>query len=210
MCTCPGESELVKLAKSGDRVALGRLLLAHYDPLSHHLLPKLPPALGRVVSVDDLLQQTCVQAHRDIGRFEYQGEGSLYAWLKNIAEHRLQDAIRKAGRVKRGGAVHQVENARDAATGSAAELIELLSAGDPTASQVLARREAQQALQVAIAALPEDQRKAVCLRFFQGRSWQDIADAMDRTPTAVRLLVERAKKKLLEELGSLSRYMSTR
>ena len=59
MCECPSDFDLVNLAKSGDRVALGRLLLAHYDRLSRHLLPKLPPTLNRVVSVDDLLQQTC-------------------------------------------------------------------------------------------------------------------------------------------------------
>ena len=122
----------------------------------------------------------------------------------------MQDAIREVPRVKRGGGVRQVEKAGDAANGSVAELIELLSAGDPTASQLLARGEAKQALQVAIAALPQDQRQAVQLRFYQGLGWQEIAKAMDRTPTAARLLVSRAAKKLQEALGTLSRYMSTR
>ena len=36
------QSELVGLAKSGDRVALGRLLLLHYDRLFLHLSPRLP------------------------------------------------------------------------------------------------------------------------------------------------------------------------
>ena len=181
MCRCPSEFDLVNLAKSGDRLALGRLLLTHYDRLSRHLAPKLPATLVRVVSVDDLLQQTCAQAYRDIGQFEYRGQESFYVWLRTIGEHRLQDAIRQVRRVKRGGGVHRVEKARDADSGSVAELIELISTGDPTASQLLARCEAEQALQVAIAALPEDQRKAVRLRFFQGMGWQEIAKAMDRT-----------------------------
>jgi DNA-directed RNA polymerase specialized sigma24 family protein len=89
MGPCTSQSELVNLAKSGDRVALGRLLLLQYDRLLQHLSPRLPADLRRHTDVEDLLQQTFAQAHRDIGRFENRGDGSFDAWLTTIAEHRL-------------------------------------------------------------------------------------------------------------------------
>jgi hypothetical protein len=53
-----GEPEMIRLAAAGDRVALGRLLLAHYVRLLQYLEPRLPDDLRRVVSVEDVLQHT--------------------------------------------------------------------------------------------------------------------------------------------------------
>ena len=83
------EQELIAKAKSGDGVALERILLVHYARLSEHIAPKLPKSLQSVLSTDDILQQTFVQVFRDIGNFERRSETSFFAWLRTITEHRL-------------------------------------------------------------------------------------------------------------------------
>jgi RNA polymerase sigma-70 factor (ECF subfamily) len=202
------ERELIAKATSGDRVALERLLLIYYPRLSEHIAPKLPKSLQSVLSTDDILQQTFVQVFRDIGNFEPRSETSFLAWLRTITEHRLLDAVKALKRKKRGGGLHQVQRQPDSQASCVADLVEMLSARSQTASRSIARREAVQAVQVAIAALPEDQREAVRLRFLEEKSVQEVAAVMDRSPDAVRGLIHRAKQALSDALGRSSQWFS--
>lgn len=204
------EQELIGQAAAGDRAALGRLLLDQYERLLQHLEPQLPADVRRVFGVEDVLQQTFAQVFRDIGQFQYQGEGSFFAWVKTVAEHRLHDAIKRQRRKKRGGGRKQIEQVDAADSNSVVQLVEILAGDDSTASQVLAHREAVQAIQVALAALPEDQRTVIQLRCLQNMSWSEIAATMGRTPAAIRSLADRAKKKMRDALGSLSHYLSSK
>ncbi len=93
-------------------------------------------------------------------------------------------------------------------TGAVPGLDEMLSARDRTPSQSIARREAVGAVQVAIAGLPDDYQQAIRLRYFEGKSLAETAAGMDRTPGAVRGLLDRAKEKMLAALGRASLYLS--
>ena len=204
------ELELVTAAQQGDRAALGHLMLAHYDRLARYLTPRMSAPLTRTVTVEDIIQQAFADAFRDINKFQCHGNGAFYAWLKTIAEHRLQDAIKQTTRKKRGGDFRQVGLSGDDSANTYRDLLQMLSGGDPTASQLLARQEGVQAIQIAIAELPEDYREALRLRYFEQRSIEETAVAMGRTPAAIRSLTDRAKKRLREVLGSLSLYISRR
>jgi DNA-directed RNA polymerase specialized sigma24 family protein len=52
------EQELVQQAIAGDEAALRRLLLAHHDQLAAAITSQLPDDLRRVLSADDVLQET--------------------------------------------------------------------------------------------------------------------------------------------------------
>ena len=208
MTSAVTESMLIQAAQSGDREALGQLLMLHSQMLSRRLTTRMPPSLLRTTSVDDILQQAFSDAFRDIDRFHEGGAGSFYAWLSAIAEHRLQNAIKSFKRLKRGGNLHQVDPGPGAV--ESVRKLMLQVAGDfDTPSVVATRGEAIRALYVAIAELPADYREVIRLRFLEGRSIDEAAGAMDRTPAAVRALADRAKKQLRGTMGRLSRYMST-
>ena len=204
------EEQLCLSAIEGCETSLGELLLNHYERLHRHLSARMPSTLQRVTQADDILQETFSVAFRDVERFEYRGGSSFYAWLKTIAEHRLQDAIKSSSRKKRGGDRVQVEVLGGNSNQSALDLFDMLSGSDGTASQSISRREAIQALQIAVAGLPDDYREVIRLRFFERRSVEETAAALDRTPAAIRSIADRAKKKLRESLGRLSHYMSVR
>ena len=200
------EQELIAAAASGDRMALQRLLLDHYGRLRDHVAPKIPLSQQSVVDVDDILQQTFFQAFRDIGQFAPGDQKSFSAWLMTIAENRLLDVLKTQKRKKRGGGFRQVRRPRGERASSMTDLVELLSGNGDTPSQVGAGREAARAIRVGLAGLPGDQQEAIRLRYFDGRSVQQTAAAMDRSPGAVRGLVYRAKRALRDTLGRSSRW----
>ena len=205
----PSQQELIAQAVAGDRAALERLLLDCYQPLVDRMEPKMPAALRGVVAAEDIVQQTFAQVFRDIESFEVRDDATILSWMTSIAENRLRDTIRKHGRKKRGGE-HRRVNTRPTESEPTKELIEMIAGRGHTPSKSLARREAIQAINVALAGLPEDHRQAVQLRYFEYRSLEETAEIMNRTTGAVRGLLDRAKKKLRDALERASLYLSSR
>ena len=202
------EQTLVEQAIAGERLALERLLLMHARRLSMHLAPKIPDVLKGVVDVDDILQQTFLQVFRDIRTFEPAGQGSFYAWLRGIAENRLFDCIRQHKRKKRGGDFRRQVKAGAEHSSAAADILDLLSGAQGTPSVSVARRELIDAIQVGVACLPEDQRRAIQLHCLEGKSLDETAQLMDKTPGAIRALVHRGKCNLQEQLDRSAIWLS--
>jgi RNA polymerase sigma-70 factor (ECF subfamily) len=111
-------------------------------------------------------------------------------------------------RQKRGGDRRQVEALVSASGRGLVELVELVSDHRSTPGRQLTRQEAIQALQIGIAALPDDQREAVRLRYLEGKSIEQTAEEMARTTAAVNGLVRRAKESLRVTLTDSSQWPS--
>jgi RNA polymerase sigma-70 factor (ECF subfamily) len=203
----PSEPALVAAAAQGDRLALERLLLANYDQLARRIALRLPTRLQATQAVEDILQQTFLQAFRDIGRFEPRPNASFGDWLGTVAEHRLLDAIKQHDRRKRGGGWGQVGSDNDSRL---SPLLDWIAGTDTPPSGAAARSEALHALQVAIASLESDQRDAIRLRLLEGKTLEETAQALGRSTDAVRGLVHRGKQKLRDCLGRASQWLSAR
>jgi RNA polymerase sigma-70 factor (ECF subfamily) len=159
-----------------------------------------------LIDVDDVLQEAFIQAIRDIHTCQASTTEGFAAWLTMIAQHRLQDMLKRQKRRKRGGDRRQNHVEQDGAS-SWLGLIDLVAGPVHTPSQSVARREAVRAIQVAVAALPDDQREAVRRRYLDGKSIDETAAEMDRTPAAVNGLVRRAKQALRESLKASSEWL---
>ena len=62
------------------------------------------------------------------------------------------------------------------------------------------RAEEARRIRAAVAALPDDRRQAVLLRFADGLSAREIGQVLDRSEGAVRVLLHRALKDLAGQL----------
>jgi RNA polymerase sigma-70 factor (ECF subfamily) len=202
------ELALVTAATSGDRGALERLLLAHYDRLELRVRSRLGAEAAGHIGVEDVLQEAFVDVFRGIDRFQPTTEGSFKAWLNSIVEHRLLDTVRRLSRKKRGGDRQQVTRPASGADSAMADLVALLSDHGITPSGCAARDEAIRAIHVGLAGLPSDQRAVVVHRYIEQQSIESTAAAMQRTPGAVRGLLHRAKQSLRDAMGRSARWFA--
>ena len=204
------ERALVDAAIAGDTAAVEQLLLGHFSILERHIGPKIPATARRHLAVEDILQDVFAQAFRDIADFDPRSGGSFLAWLKGVADHRLADALKHIRRKKRGGDLHQLTSADAGQSSTLAQLIDLVGHDSGFPSRIVAGDEAAQAIQVAVALLPDDQRDVIRARFFDGLTVDEIAQQTGRTEGAVRGLIHRAKEKLRDAMGRSSRWLSSR
>jgi RNA polymerase sigma-70 factor (ECF subfamily) len=131
---------------------------------------------------EDALQTTYLNACRSLNRGTRPQQGS--AWLLRIAQNVCVSRLRSSGR--RG----TFEHAQDAA------LIEATAAAPDRVPDDLV------GLTDALHGMPEQQRKAILLREWQGLSYQEIASELGITQSAVETLIFRARRSLAAGLES--------
>ena len=200
---------LIAKGRDGDEQALAELF-DHFRPRLKRMVElRLDPRLKGRVDASDVLQETFVQAFRDIHKFELREGASFVGWLKAIAENRLMDAIKTFQRKKRGGDFNRV-GAADPYRSSIADFVAILEDEADSPSRMVAKDEAIDAMEIAIAGLPEDQRQAVQLRCIKGLSVDQTAKAMNKTASAVRSLVHRAKQALQQSMYRSSIWLTKR
>lgn len=204
----PRQDELLAAAMQGDRTALQQLLLANYTRLADYVRPRIPVPLRVAVDVEDILQVTFIHVFRDFLAFREGDAAAFYGWTRSIADARLADAVRAATRQKRGGDWKRVEAGAASTSQSFVNLLDLLSDQKRSPSRSAAAHEAIDALQVALAGLPDDQREAIWLRHIENRTLEEVAAAMGRSEAAVRGLLHRGKAALKESLGNSSAWFS--
>lgn len=199
-------NNLLQSAIEGDREALAALLERHGPSLRDKLTQSFPQRWRSVLSEDDVLQQTYVDAVRDIHRFVRPDEASFAFWLESLARRNLLDAIRMLETVKRGGTRRRV---RAATNGDSMSFLDTLGASMTTPSRGAARLEAEGVLQRAIECLPEDYRQVVRLYDIQGLAVEEVARVLHRSCGAVYMLRARAHRVLCEAMGSATEFLSS-
>jgi RNA polymerase sigma-70 factor, ECF subfamily len=145
---------------------------------------------------DDLVQQTLTRALEKRDRFRGSDDAQRAAWLRTLLSHTLIDAARKLARA--GGVARSLEAAIEE---SSARLGAFLAADQTSPSGRVERQERLLRLSDALAALPDDQRRAVELKHLQALALVEVARRMGRTVPAVAGLLHRGLRALREDLG---------
>jgi RNA polymerase sigma-70 factor (ECF subfamily) len=152
------------------------------------------PHLRDPVDVSGIVQQTFLEAHQNIASFRGRSSEQLAAWLRQILARNLADALRGMGAAKRD--VARQCSIDDALANSSARLAGWLVADQSSPSQYAQRVERAVELADALAALPDAQREALVMQYWQECSVAEIAAHLGRTPAAVAGLLKRALKQL--------------
>jgi RNA polymerase sigma-70 factor (ECF subfamily) len=152
---------------------------------------ELPEHLKSREDDSDLVQEVLLKATRDANQFRGSTEKELEAWLREILINQITDCVRFHGRQQ-----------RDVGVEIAIPLAGL-SADDLSASELVRKAEAKELTQRALHELPDDYRSVLLMRQQLDLSFIDIAERMQRSPDAVRMLWGRAILALGEKLKSL-------
>ena len=198
----------IENAVNGDRDALLELLLDCQREVGQFVANQLGSAPNVRNSEDDILQEAYIDAFTGISRLEARTWDGFVGWVKKIALNRIRDNARRHKAKKRGGDFQRIEKASSPFQSHAVELVTELAADENSPSQFAARKEAVDAIQIAIAELPEDQRTAILLVSFQKQTLAEAAEQMKKTPDAVRGLLQRAKKAIKMSLHKSTLWLS--
>ncbi len=165
-------------ARRGDKAALAQIV-RHHAPMVHALVRRLGPA-GRV---DDLCQEIFIKVVRAIPSFSPSGPARLSTWILTIAHRHLADASRR-----RTPDAAPLEEAFDAAS------------SDRGPDERLLMLESRQALEMAIAELPEAYRRAFLLAAVHEQPLESIAEAEGVPLGTVKSRLHRARAALAQRL----------
>jgi len=161
---------------------------------------QLNPRLQAKFDASDLVQQTLLEAHRDLGQFRGASRGEMAAWLRQILARNLANAVRDLSRDKRD--IGREESLERRLEESSVRLESWLADAGLSPSDQVSRNELLLRLSSALLALPTAQREAVELRYLHEWALNDIAEHLKRTPAAVAGLLHRGLtelRKLLSE-----------
>ncbi len=186
------DAELVARAQAGDLHAF-ELLVLKYRRRIQRVIARL---VRDADAVEDIAQDTFLRAYRALPQFR--GDAQFYTWLYRIAVNTAKQALLER-RHQPTAADAGPTTADDEETFSA----EQEPMAEDTPETVLAARELAQAVEAALAALPEDWRQAVTLREIEGLSYEDIAARMGTPIGTVRSRIYRAREAIAQRIRPL-------
>lgn len=170
------DGQLVMMVRSGRRDAFDELDRRYRDRICRYLMRHVN-ALGHA---EELAQQTLIRAFEMINQLR-QGD-RLGPWLYRIAYRLMIDDVRKNRRHA------PLEN-------------DLVDDVRSTVDDLIAEEEKFEIWQVARKTLSQDEFAAIELRYVENFNIAEIAKIMSRSQVSVRVLLHRARNRLLTQLS---------
>jgi RNA polymerase sigma-70 factor (ECF subfamily) len=169
---------LVIQAQQGDAWAFGMI----FDHFHESIYRFIASRVHRPSDAEDLTQHVFVKALEALPRYESRGI-PFGGWLFRLARNAVIDHVRTRH--------------------DHAELDSIVewTHGDAGPDEVAVVRQELDAVTAALAALTDEQREAIALRFFAGLSAREAAEAMGKQEGTVRGLQFRAIAALRRQLG---------
>lgn len=161
---------------------------------------RLPAALQGRVDPSDIVQHTLLQATRDASQYRGTTDAELAGWLRGILGHVLSHEWEAAQAGKR--SIDQEIPIAHLLEESARRWEDWVATTQTSPSQAAVRGEEQWALAAALESLSPEHRDVLVLRHLESLSFAEIAERMDRSPGAVRMLWVRALAALRKEVES--------
>ena len=176
---------LMERIRTGDHHAFRTLVERHQNAV----IGTVAKMLGSPSEAEDIAQQVFLRIWRHASK--YRPDAKFTTYLFTITRNLVFNETRRRSRKKEVSAEEREENLHHS--------IEASPEHQPDAE--LLHAELQRAVDAAIAGLPESQRMAVVLRRYEQLSYEEIADVLDLSVSAVKSLLFRARSTLKETLA---------
>jgi RNA polymerase sigma-70 factor, ECF subfamily len=153
------DEDLMARVRDGDAEAFEIIFDRHAD-VAFSLAYRM---CGRRATAEDVVQEAFLSLWRSGARYD-RTRGSVRSWVLGVVHNRAIDLFRR----------DSVRTSKDVSDDAA---VQRLAAPDSTEREAQRRDEASQ-VRVALADLPDDQRKVIELAYFGGFSHSQIADML--------------------------------
>ena len=162
--TMLSDQALLEMYQQGNREAVSQLLERHHRRIRDYI--RMMVKDNDVA--DDLLQEVLIKVVKVIDEGRYTDKGRFLPWLMRIARNRVLDHFRAQKQVR---TITEASAGYDilGTTNFAEQSVEDGIISDQTAAEVRALVEM----------LPEEQREVVKMRYFEGKSFKEIAEHTD-------------------------------
>jgi RNA polymerase sigma-70 factor (ECF subfamily) len=167
------------LAGDPDQYAV---LVDTYKDMAYNIAFRM---LGDADAAKDMAQESFIAAYNALGDFKFNAKFS--SWLYRIVMNKCRDYYR-AGRE----------------TIPVDEICEFVEGSDRSPEQAASCRQAGDAVQHALNRLPPDYREVIILKHIEGLDYQEIADSLGVSVSALKVRAHRGRemlRKLLEGMG---------
>lgn len=181
--------ELMARIGTGDHAAFRVLVERHQNAV----IGTVAKMLGSPNDAEDISQQVFLRIWRNAKR--YQPDAKFTTYLFTITRNLVFNETRRRGRKKEVSSEEREENAHH----------QIADSPDRRPDAELLQAELSQAVDAAIATLPETQRMAVILRRYEQLSYEEIAEVLQLSVSAVKSLLFRARGTLKEALSGYLR-----
>ncbi len=171
------EATWIQQAQRGDTDAFARLVQLYQTPV-YNLAYRM---LGERMEAEDAAQETFLRAFRNLG--QYDPARPFRNWLLSITAHYCVDRIRRRR--------------------SLLTLDDEFSPGETGADPggAVAAWEVREHIQRLLMCLPAEDRAAVTLRYWYDCSYEEMAQILGTTVSAVKSRLHRARLALAQMLG---------
>ncbi|MEL7278607.1 MAG: RNA polymerase sigma factor [Pseudomonadota bacterium] len=171
------DAALLARIEAGDMSAMKALYVAHSAAVHRFVRSRIRDEFEAA----DIVHETMLSVWRGASGFQHRS--SVLSWILTLARNKTVDHLRKQSRV------------------SLAEPDETIPDGDPDAETVLGAAQDAERVRACVSELPERQRSAVHLAFFQDLTCAQIAEIEDVPEGTVKTRIYHAKKLLMRCLA---------
>lgn len=168
------EKAWARAAQKGDSTAFMHLVDAYQRPV-YNLCFRM---LGDAAEAEDAAQETFLRSYTKL--HTYQHDRKFSSWLLSIASHYCIDRLRRRR--------YQLVSWDDLPPWR------WFPATDPQPEQAALTHEQHDAIRDLLDTLPEDYRAAVILRYWHEMSYEEIAESLDTTISAIKSRLFRARQ----------------
>lgn len=183
------EPKLLKELRSGDRRAFRKLVEKTQDNVYNTCFS----FVKNKQDAEDIAQQVYIEVHKNISKFRE--DAKLSTWMYRIAVNRSLNHIKSK---KRHQQVHSLDEMM-----ASEHIRELPAVDNSTDDNEFEYKRKIAILQMAIETLPENQKIAVNLNKFEHLPYQEVAEIMGMSLSAVSALLNRAKISLQKKVKLL-------
>ena len=173
------DQELVEACRRGEREAFRALFEKHKDKVYSIALRYS----GDQSAALDIAQDVFLKLFSSISSFR--GESGFDSWLFRLVVNRCLDQRRRTRRI-----MPLVDG-----------LLDLLRTPEKSVIEEMLRSEMSSRVRTAVAALPPEQRMVIVLRYTQGLSYDEIAEALGCSSGTVASRLNRAHRTLERRLA---------